>query len=639
MAFFTDNLRSVLGAVQRFNPFGRSGCDTALPGIFTHQLAVAAYMSSGMLRKVIRIPAADRTQKWRDWQADKATIALIEAEEKRLGIQAKTKHAEILRGIGGGALVLITAGDHNKELDPEVVAKGGLVAVNVASRWEITPKDFDLDLASPTYRQPRMFEVNTGVDRHDIHPSRVICFVGDPVPHGAAVSPEESFWGDCRLLQVYREVERSDNAKDWFAALVKKAKLLRIGIPNLDQMDEAKMTGRVQVIAMGESSLNATLYRSKGGPDDSGEEITDYQVTWAGIPAMMDSFDQAIAAVSDIPFTRLQGRSPAGMNATGEHDANNWHDVVHDGQETETRPCLERLDPILLRSAGVTKLDDVWWEWAPLDSPTEKEKAETFKILVDAIDKLMMTGLVPQEALARAVQNLLEERGDLPGLADALAKLSEDERFGLTPEPDEEDDDPSALRETTNGGKERDPKSAGGGKLAQRPARRAANDMRFADGAEPKTLYIQRKLLNADEVIRWAKSQGLETTLAADDMHVTIAFSRAPVDWFSVGSDWSGDENGKLRVKPGGPREVRRLGDGDAVALLFSNDDLEWRHKRIIEAGATWDWPEYRPHVTLTWHAEGVDVRTIEPYTGPLVFGPELFSEVREDWKATIEEK
>jgi phage-related protein (TIGR01555 family) len=476
MAWITDSLTSAIALASRLNPFGRGDAATALPGVFSHQLALAAYMSSGMMRKVIAIPAADRTQKWRDWQAPKDVISAIEAEEKRLGLRAKTKQAEVLRGIGGGAMVLITAGEHDKPLTPDQVRKGGLIAINVVSRWEIQASDFDKDLASPTYRQPRMFKVEGEGSGQNIHPSRVICFRGDPIPAGAAVSDEDAFWGDCRLLRVFKSVQNSDHAQAWFVELIKKAKLLRIGIPDLLDLvstdaGRQKLNERIALIATGENSLNATVYRSGTGADDPGEKIDDYQIKWDGIPAFMDALDQRVAAEADIPFTRLMGRSPAGMNATGQHDTNNWWDAVGDGQENETRPCLEAIDPFLLRSADVTNPQDVWWVWAPLEKPTEKEVAETFKIVMEALVQLISSGLVPDQALARAVQNLIEERGYLPGLADALALLSEDERFGLN--PDDDGTDPSATQAEGGDPNLADPSGEDGSQTARR---RAAND-------------------------------------------------------------------------------------------------------------------------------------------------------------------
>lgn len=465
MAWITDGLTSAISFASRFNPFAQRA-DTGIAGVFQHQIAIAAYMCSGMLRKVIAIPAADRTQKWRDWQADKATIAMIEKEEKRLGLRAKTKQAEILRGVGGGAKILITAGNHADPLTPDQVAKGGLIAINVVSRWEIRPKDFDKDLASPTYRLPRMFEVSNGTGQQDIHPSRVVAYRGEPVPAGTAVSDEDAYWGDCRLLRVFKEVQSSDNAQAWFVELVRKAKLLRVGIPDLLDMvstadGKRQLDERIALIATGESTLNATVYRSGTGTDNPGEKIDDYQINWSGIPAFMDALDQRVAAVGDIPFTRLMGRSPAGMNATGEHDTDNWNDAVADGQENETRPCLEQIDPFLLRSAGVAKPDEVTWRWAPLWTPTEKEEGETFKVCMEAIEKVQNTGAIPEQAFAEGFQNWLEEREYLPGLGAALEKIPESERYGITADPDETD--PSALQAEEEEGE-------------QPPLRRAAND-------------------------------------------------------------------------------------------------------------------------------------------------------------------
>jgi len=477
MAWFSDSLRSAIAAV---NPFGGFGQQSAAAPIFTHQLALAAYRSSGLLRKVIRIPAEDRVREWRDWQADKPSIALIEAEEKRLGLVAKVKQAETLRGIGGGALVIISGTDPALPLDPRNIATGGIIAINVVSRWQIRGKDWVRDLASPDNGQPRMWEMDTDLgEGKKIHPSRVICFRGEALPAGSALNDEDAFWGDSRLVQVIREVERSDSTQAWFSELVKKAKLLRFGISNLTDYNPDDLSKRVALIASGENSINATIYnlptKDGAGNEAGGEKIDDYQVSWAGIPAMMDAFDQRIAAVADIPFTRLMGRSPAGMNATGAYDDQNWAKAVSAGQQLETRPCLESFDPALIRSAGVaqTMVSKVTWKWAPLWSPTEKEEAETFKVFMEAIEKVQGSATIPDRAFAEAFQNWLEEREYLPGLSAALEKVPEAERFGIDPGAND-NTDPSAL--TQIGG---DPvlEGAGGAQPAS-PRRVAANDGR-----------------------------------------------------------------------------------------------------------------------------------------------------------------
>jgi HK97 family phage portal protein len=151
---------------------------------------------------------------------------------------------------------------------------------------------------------------------------------------------------------------------------------------------------------------------------------------------------------------------------------------------------------------------------------------------------------------------------------------------------------------------------------------------------KPRTLYVSRKLLNADEFLDWAKAQGFASTLAADDLHVTIAYSRAPIDWMLVGEEWAGaDGKGELIVAPGGPRAVEPIGQEGPVALKFASWALTRRNHEIREAGASWDWPEYQPHVTITYDAGSVDLSKVEPFRGSLRFGPEIFAEIDENWK------
>jgi phage gp29-like protein len=152
----------------------------------------------------------------------------------------------------------------------------------------------------------------------------------------------------------------------------------------------------------------------------------------------------------------------------------------------------------------------------------------------------------------------------------------------------------------------------------------------------PRPLYVYRSLKNTKEVLAWAKGQGFTSTLPAADLHVTICYSKRPVDWFKMGSAW-GTENGGLIIAPGGARVVATLGE-NATVLMFSSADLEWRHENMVDAGASWDFPSYHPHVTISYDGAPADLAAVEPYTGKLVFGHEIFEPLDEDWKAGLSE-
>lgn len=156
----------------------------------------------------------------------------------------------------------------------------------------------------------------------------------------------------------------------------------------------------------------------------------------------------------------------------------------------------------------------------------------------------------------------------------------------------------------------------------------------------PTPLYVYRPVLNGADLVKWAKDQGFSTTLPADDMHVTIAHSSNPVDWMAAGESYSCDPKGELKLAPGGPRQLANLGPlGQAAVLLFASNELNWRHEWLEEIGCSWDWPEYQPHITISFDAEGLDLSALQPYQGPIVFGPEVFEPINENWKDSLVEK
>lgn len=146
---------------------------------------------------------------------------------------------------------------------------------------------------------------------------------------------------------------------------------------------------------------------------------------------------------------------------------------------------------------------------------------------------------------------------------------------------------------------------------------------------QSRSLYVHRPLSNANDLVQWAAKQGFPSTLAADDFHVTICYSKAPVVWSDTAQQVT-----SLTVE-GGERRVHRF--GDAVVLLFESPDLQARHQEFLDIGARWDHDQYRPHVTLTYDPD-FNIEGVEPYQGPLVFNAEVFGPVKDNWADDIEE-
>ena len=150
-------------------------------------------------------------------------------------------------------------------------------------------------------------------------------------------------------------------------------------------------------------------------------------------------------------------------------------------------------------------------------------------------------------------------------------------------------------------------------------------------------LYIRRDVLNADEIIEWAKRSGFKTTLTASDMHVTCAHSRAPVDWLAC-MEGSEHDHG-IACAPSNERLVSFLGDKGGIVLKFTSSLLMERWARLGELGCSWDWPSYQPHVTLTYsNPDGLEPAKVKPYEGAIMLGPEIFEPLDTDWNDKVAE-
>ena len=145
-------------------------------------------------------------------------------------------------------------------------------------------------------------------------------------------------------------------------------------------------------------------------------------------------------------------------------------------------------------------------------------------------------------------------------------------------------------------------------------------------GKELDTLYAYRSVQweTAEKLRDWAHAQGIVTLLPLYDFHVTLVYSKSPFLW-----DYE-DRNPETLVIKGGERSVEVFGD-DALVLRVSSPELEARHKELIAMGAVTDHPDYKPHITLTYQAKGIDVSQIVPYTGDIHLGCEWWQPVGEN--------
>lgn len=594
------------------------------------------YRSDWLSRKIVDIVPQDMVRVGRRWQAPATTINKIYREERRREVQLWGKlHEALVRArLSGGAGIFIGIRNQNPSLplDPESVGPGDLAYLNVLSRHRMGFEEIDRDPQSPWYGQPVMWRLSRGDGRFIlVHPSRIVTMVGAPIVddfgHGGyrpsllTTSVNDGVFGDSILQVVYEALKNAASVQQHVAGLVPDARNDVMHIPNLGAIldnaaETAKLTRRFGYARDIRSMFNTLLLEGNGvtGAGGRGEQWTQRQVSFSELPEIIQQFLKIAAGAADIPVTRLLNDSPSGENSTGESDLRNYYDHIHAKQRLMLDPIMDQIDAVVHRSAGVTPDDSLVYEWASLWSSSPKERAEIFEKKTKGYRQIAGSGkdlpLVDLRPLSEAMVNDLTEESLVPGLEKAVATgartlekiVGPDDMVSPEPAP------------------------------ASKPE---AGSLPTQD-AQPRTLYVSRQLLNTAEFIRWASDQGIRGILPSDQLHVTVLYSRTPVDWLKMGQDmWSGS-NGKLSVPPGGPRVVEKLGP-TATVLSFSSSVLAWRHREMLEAGASTDYPgDYVAHVTISHESQIIDVSKIEAFQGELRFGPEIFREVDEDWKSKV---
>lgn len=625
----------------------------------------AAYRGDWIARKGIDIPAFDTFREWRTWSAGKDDVTKLEQTEKKQRIQLKTMKAMVYgRLYGGGALILgVDNGDPEEELDYDTVGQDELKFVHAVTRWELSTGPIEWDITSPWYGRPQYYSP-TGT--HDpalasgslrLHPSRIIPFLGNEIPDINAAQG----WGDPILQAVSDAVMGAGITNQSINQLVSEAKLDVIKIPGLSEQIsnteyEANLKKRFSFATIAKSVFGILLL-------DKEEEWQRIEQQFAGLPDVQKVALLIASGAFDIPATRFLSQSPAGLNATGDSDIRNYYDKLKTEQTVLVEPTIEPLDKILLRSTlgdvPEDEMRDMWYEWNPLWQLTGKEaailakdKAESFKIDVDA-------GLINEVVLKKAREAQLIEDGTYPGLQQIIDEFDDDPNLEqqkaeeaaaaaqLTAppvtDPNDPNYDPTKDPNSPNfvkpagppNAKQIAPPKAQPPKALAPPSKKANSAAvdgivrRLADATRPRSLYVRRDLVNGAELERWAKSQGFGSIVG--DLHVTILYSKAEVDWLKIGADeFRSEADGGLIVKAGGPRVMEKF--GSAVVLCFANSDLQYRHRSMMyrgeEDGITWGYDDYTPHVTITYEAGALDIENIKPYTGELRFGPEIFEEI-----------
>lgn len=427
------------------NPLARSGA--GMPNLleateypltrFTQnwQVLNSLYRSHWVVQKIINTIPQDMMKNGYDLQSD---INPDQIQKISKIIRQTRLHSKILNGLywgrlyGGAAGIIMIDGEADRmdePLDLDRVMPGAFKGLLIMDRWSGIQPSADLitDITDPDFGMPEYYEVTLpeGQGVIQLHNSRVCRFTGREMPYLEKLA--ENYWGTSEMEHVFSELKKRDNVS-WNIALLTFMANIRV----------MKMDGMEQLMAYGGRKQQEALYNTLEGlnmmlnnngiqilgKDDSYES---HQYTFSGLGEVYDRFMMDVSGACGIPVTKLFGRSPAGMNSTGDADMDNYYDTIEQSQESQLRPVLDKLLPIVCMSALGAVPDDLDYIFNPVRRPSNDEKQSLGSQQTAAVVQAYTAGLVSEKTALRELQGSSKLTGMWTNITDEQIEAASDQ--------------------------------------------------------------------------------------------------------------------------------------------------------------------------------------------------------------------
>lgn len=384
-----------------------------------YHLLTSLYRDNWIVQNIVATIPNDIVRKWYEIK----TSIEPRLMKQMMKLERRTRIRErILEGMcwgrlyGGAAGVILIKGhtDMSKPLDLDMILPGSFLGMQIFDRWsgvfpesELVTDPEDSDFGLPMYYSVRDDETGAMIAR--VHHSRIIRFTGRKLPWQEQVV--EQYWGESEIEAVYNEIVKRDNVSGNIAALTFRANVNYMEADGLDQLlgtanteMQRRFWNTMQAQAIMESNFGMRII-------NKGDAVHNTQYTFTGLADVYDRIMMDVSGASRIPVTKLFGRSPAGMNATGESDMRNYYDYIDGLRETEFRGIMEHLLPIMALSAWGTVPDDMDIDFPPMQTPDAKEVAEIGERKVNAILAAYQNDLLDASEAMEELQVLTDETG------------------------------------------------------------------------------------------------------------------------------------------------------------------------------------------------------------------------------------
>lgn len=357
----------------------------------------ALYENTAMAKRIIDLPAYEMTRQWINIEND--TDGVILKNLKRLGAKQVFRDWIKWGNLFGGAIIVMGIDDGGDLEQP--VNETGIRKVNflrVYDRYQVswTTTEINDNPESEYFGEVEYYTVNAyhGGKSFKVHRSRILKYDGADVPERTKI--RNSGWGDSFLQALYRELKNNGVIIESVVSIVQDFVQTIIQIENLQNLiasgKEDLVKKRLDLIDLSRSVNNTIML-------DGEESYTKQASTVTGLEGLMDKYMLSLSAASGIPFTKLFGESPKGLNSTGDADIRNYYDEIKSKQEDILLPGLERLKYLIeisrdeaFKGKGIP--DGMEIEFNALWQMTDKEEAEYRKINAETDDIYITAGVL-----------------------------------------------------------------------------------------------------------------------------------------------------------------------------------------------------------------------------------------------------
>ena len=395
-----------------------------------YALLNSLYRDNWVVQNVVSLMVDDMLREWYTIRGSISPDYMDELERVERVTQLRDKLNQGLcwgRLYGGAAGLILIKGQEGMLEDPldlETIMPGTFAGLMILDRWSGIVPDMGLvtDMSDPDFNTPEYYTINNAEGRTvaRVHHSRIVRFTGRKLPYLEEIA--ELYWGESEVEALYKDVVAHDNVSANMAALTFRANINTMEVQNLEQLfslgsveQQKRFWNVMQAQSVMMSNFGYQLV-------NKGDQLKNTQYTFTGLQEVYESMCLNLCGASHYPMTKLFGRSPAGMNSTGESDLQNYYDYVNSQRESKLRPAMERLLPIMAMSAWGAIPDNLQIDFPPLWTPTAKEVAEIAKGKAEAIVSTFNSGLLNVDTAQKELKKLAGETGMFDSITDEEIK-------------------------------------------------------------------------------------------------------------------------------------------------------------------------------------------------------------------------